>query len=252
MRAVGVVLALWLWAPAGSAAEGKGSERGQGSTVTEGWRLAWSPKLATAQSKDRRTNLVIFKQEYRYSDDPTSVHGTEPCGSADGRLISVVGTVVSYQFHAESTCGATPGGTTELRAVQLSEGLPPALITDLFEERDVVLALQQATPVADGLGPITFQDRPRSLAALVEMLDSKVWGVSFSELASAFAVLDAGERVAVVRFGVSARYGHTVEFDVVIPITKHREWFTRAKKNRTLWMAETDSPPWTAIDDEPW
>jgi hypothetical protein len=214
---------------------------GQGARVIKAgqWELSITADAAYAWSPETRERLEIFRNQRETPPD-------QPCESVEtNKLISIVGPVVSYQEHYEDSCGAHPSAGSRFHSVRLAPGLPAAAVSDLFDERRVLLSLLQTKAISDIIG-----DRhPESLAELVETLVRRCR--SDRDFLSAFAVLDAGSRVAVVRFGLGqcdTFRDVAAEFDAVVPITLHAEWFEAAARGGLLWMSETWAPPDRAVD----
>jgi len=141
-------------------------------------------------------------------------------------LVSKVGRVSSYVDSYESDAGAHPSYGCRLNSTYQQAatfgGRPverTAVITDLFDEADVFVALVHAWPVIDALG----DSRPSNLTELLAHL-KPTCEVAWDQLPNAFAVMAVVERgaSAVVRFGLGygceAARGSNTEFDVVIRI----------------------------------
>jgi len=163
----------------------------------------------------------------------------DPQVQEDVALVSRVGSVASYRrrYYAEGAAHPTYG--CSINATTEGKDPRPAGLTDLFEERAVLLALVYAWPVMNELE----EHWPRDLDDLMASLRPSC-AADWQSLPSAFAIMDLRGSYAVVRFnlqhGCEAARGFTMEFDILIEIPADREqWFREAKSAGHLGMADS-------------
>jgi|RifCSP16_2_1023846.scaffolds.fasta_scaffold95553_2 hypothetical protein len=173
------------------------------------------------------------------STDTVAVHNSTHEELRFGPLVSIVGPVLSYVDSYVSEGGAHPSSGCSLQSVILGEKQSRAMITEILEEDEVVLALVNAWPVMTDL-------ELRGPASLAELQERLVFScaVDWEDLPFSFAVMDLRNDAAVVRFGLGhgceAARGNNTQFDVLIPVPVDRQaWFRDAVAQQTLGMTET-------------
>ena len=176
---------------------------------SDGWQVLWDDSKAGAIHPSRPWRQVTI-----YQPDADGA-----CDDYDfaGRVLSVVGSLVSFATHEGFYCEGSPRprAVTRFRTVDLRTGADVD-IRLLVPDAVVVEALKQDDLVKSALGG-------RDPADLQDLIDTADGGceVDFGDLASAFAFYDSRDDRVTVRFGLShgceALGGSLTEITVDLP-----------------------------------
>lgn len=167
-----------------------------GFVESDGWQISWDDSRGTAQrSTPPSANVVLYQQPVPSEDCDYN--------ELTGRVLSVVGSLVSFETSSGWYCQGTAhgGAVARFSTVDLETGAA-VNIRSLVPETAIVAALKQ-----DGLVNEALDGRdPEDLRSLIGQADGGC-AVSFLLLATSFAFYELrGDKVAV-RFGL----GHGCE-----------------------------------------
>lgn len=160
------------------------------------WQISWDDSRGAAQrTADPSAEVVLYEQP-------------EPSGECDynelrGRVLSIVGSLVSFETNSAWYCHGTAhdGAFARFGTVDLDTGAAVD-IRSLVPETAIVAALKQ-----DGLVNRALDGRdPEDLRSLIDQADGGC-AVSFLSLETSFAFYEIRGGKAVVRFGL----GHGCE-----------------------------------------
>ena len=178
---------------------------------SDGWRISWSDSRAVAQrAESPSARVVLYEQPER----------SEECdyNELSGRVLSVVGSLVSYETTSGWLCqgNARPGVVARFQTIDLRTEAPVDL-RRLVPDSTIVAALKQDDLVMEALDG---RD-PADLSSLIDQADGGC-DVSFWLLATSFAFYELrGDRV-VVRFGLehgcAVMMGALNEIEVELPV----------------------------------
>ena len=196
-------------APAGERG-GAGDGAAQPVTVeSDGWRIRWDDSRGVAQYiESPDIQVVLYEQPVREECEDDEV---------EGRVVSVVGELVSIEIYNHGYCGgAHPFHVVRFSTIDLRTGAKVD-IRQLVPDAVIVAALKQDALVRKTLG----DHDPQDLASLIRQTDG---GCAMTDLflATSFAFYDVRDGKVVVRFGLShgceVLRGAFTEIEVELPV----------------------------------
>ena len=203
-----------------------------------GWTIRWTSGQMTARHRQMKRKLLIYRNT-RERRCRTAAY----CGTRH-RLLSIVGTIVSYETKWYREDGPRPDFGTRYTAVDLDQWGRPATLDWVFGQRPVLRALLGERLIRRALAA----RRPRSFSDLFTKLDGGCKTHMSRQLLSQFAFYQVKQGMAWVRVGLShgcpSHAGTFTTFTLRLPLpARLSRRVRRARKARLLMRNLAPEPP---------
>ena len=179
------------------------------------WLISWNKKEITARKRDGRPRVICRA----YKKSSSGMSEERKC-----RILSVVGTLISYQLDYYHEGGAHPSYGSYYKTVDLERGKKPITLTMLFPEKDVVKALKGDRVIKKALSK--ERGRGKGIGTLKSLLAHIDGGckMSFLSIPSSFAFHHVKGGEVALRIGLphgcEVMRGTFTQLGLYLPIPK--------------------------------